>query len=74
VNPLGQYVVCLIMATLNNLFGKHTFDREFFLSEDGGTMGIDWFVDSDGLGRPVYTNVEKLKPILILVPGLGEGS
>jgi hypothetical protein len=74
INPLGQCIVYLIMETLHKLFGRYKFDRELFTAEDGGTMGIDWYVDSDGVGRPVYKEGEKPKPILILVPGLGGGS
>jgi len=74
INPFGQCVVYMIIETLQKWFGKWNFDREIIIAEDGGTMGIEWYVDSDGVGRPVFKEGEKPKPILILVPGLGGGS
>lgn len=48
-------------------------DRETFLTEDGGTVGIDWTCDiGSKSGRP--TSQDKNKPILILAPGLGGSS
>lgn len=35
-------------------------------------MGVDWYIDSDGVGKPA--KVGKKKPILLLFPGLGGGS
>jgi len=50
------------------------FDREIFIVEDGGTLGIDWAFDQDtGYGRPNPKD-SKSKPILIISPGLGGGS
>lgn len=35
-------------------------------------MGVSWYVDSDGVGRPPKDS-ERNKPILLLLPGLGGG-
>jgi len=74
ITPFLQTLVYMIWETLQKVLGKWNFDREIIIAEDGGTMGINWYVDSDGVGRPVFKEGEKPKPILILVPGLGGGS
>ena len=62
------------METLHKFYNKQKFDRELIIAEDGGTIGIDWYIDDDGLGKPMIIEGVKPKPILILVPGLGGGS
>jgi len=74
ITPFIQCLIYLIWESLAKIFGKWNFDREIIIAEDGGTMGIDWYVDQDGVGRPHFKEGEKPKPILILVPGLNGGS
>lgn len=44
------------------------FQRETFVAEDGGTLGIDWLVSSAG-GKP-SNQKNATQPILLIFPGL----
>lgn len=47
-------------------FGGVKYERELITLKDGGTMAIEWYVDSDGTGKP-KTGIEvQTKPILLL--------
>jgi predicted alpha/beta-fold hydrolase len=37
-------------------------------------MGIDWYIDNDGEGRPNLERSGRAKPIFLLTPGLGGGN
>lgn len=57
------------MEEIDKKVDKQKFDRELMtLSEDGGTVGIDW---DGGIPDP---NAADKKPFLILMPGLGGSS
>lgn len=60
-------------ATYQRFFEKPK-DRELMTAKDGGTMGVDWYIDKDGEGRPSRLSGSRAKPLLLLVPGLGGGS
>ena len=67
--PVLQSIIYLIKEETYKLFWAETFDRELLtLSEDGGTVGLDW----DG-GIPDPEAKDK-QPILAVCPGLGGGA
>lgn len=41
-----------------------SYDREFFVFKDGGTIGLDW-----GFKRPPVNDFTDNNPILVIVPG-----
>ena len=47
------------------------FERELLILKDGGTAGVDWSVNDDGIGKPPPGDT---KPILLLYPGLSGGN
>lgn len=74
LSPIMQTFFYLIMELIHQKYGKSKFDRELFTCADGGTMGISWYVDKEGVGRPSKDLTRsKNKPVLLLYPGLGGG-
>lgn len=47
------------------------FERELFILADGGTMGIEWYKQTDS---KITSPNSPVKPILLLFPGLSGGT
>ena len=72
LNPFLQTMTFLGLETFYKYWYQETFDRETVMTEDGGTLGIDWAYElGTNNSRPSHS---KGKPILLLAPGLGGGS
>ena len=64
-----QTITYLLIETFEKFVFPIKTEDELFKCPDGGTVGIAWSIDKDGLGRP--TGKHGQKPILLLCPGLG---
>ena len=64
-----QTITYLLIETFERFVLPIKTEDELFKCPDGGTVGIAWSIDKDGLGRP--TGKHGQKPILLLCPGLG---
>ena len=52
ITPQLQFFVYLLLETVHQQLGANNMERDLFTCKDGGTMGVDWYVDADGKGRP----------------------
>ncbi|XP_058218068.1 embryogenesis-associated protein EMB8 isoform X6 [Rhododendron vialii] len=70
-----------IQTTFLNFFGRppaFSYRRHLFHASDGGTIALDWLLNTDVSGEGVYRNSSIAKddttPIMVVIPGLTSDS
>ena len=70
LSPFFQSLFYMITEISYQVLYDEAFDRETFVLEDGGTLGIDWAHDKDDEDKNSARPNGK-RPVLLLAPGLG---
>ena len=52
LSPFFQTLIYLWLDAYHQKYDKTKFERELFVCNDGGTMGISWYEDKDEVENP----------------------